>query len=166
MALSANIVKVFIIGKGFFTSHILLADVKDAGDFVAAIRREFDLTAAEARNLELRVVPTEPNVKNAAQLFDDAPEEAAIIDSASLPKPGAWVVGKISSGSFFFSMGVVNLARRKRSQLSTLVTFIPPPSSQVPPRCRAPPSQRLRRLHHKRRFNWNVMIPSSRCTPR
>ena len=95
MALSASVVKVFVIGKGLFVSRIPIAGVEDAGDFVAAIQSKFTLSDIEALHLELRVVSTEPNVKNAQRLFDDAPEEAAIVDSASLPKSGEWVVGKI-----------------------------------------------------------------------
>ena len=93
MALSASVVKVFVIGKGFFTSHILLADVKDAGDFVAAIQRKFALSDIDALHLELRVVSTEPDRDNATALFDASAFE--IKNSATLPKPGAWVVGKI-----------------------------------------------------------------------
>ena len=95
MSPSASVVKVFIVGKSFFKAAVSLNDITDEGDFVAAIRREFDLTASEAVRLQLRVVSSEPDKDNATTLFDDAPEDAAVINSATLPKPGAWVVGKV-----------------------------------------------------------------------
>ena len=61
---------------------------------IAAIKRDFELTAEQALNLELRVVEGEVDDENADVLFDCA-QLHKVTNSRTLPIAGDWLVGKI-----------------------------------------------------------------------
>ena len=95
----AGTVYVFIAGKGRNALPVslvpqALVGVTNVPSLLAAIKRDFVLTAEQVLNLELRVVDGEVDDENADVLFECA-QLRKVTNSRTLPIAGDWLVGKI-----------------------------------------------------------------------
>ena len=95
---SNSVVTVFVIGKQELPCKVQLTG--DCADFVENICRKVRLTIDERNAFVLRTVDGEPNKRNAQSKFASAGETAEIIDTATLPVGGDYVVGEIRGGLF------------------------------------------------------------------
>ena len=98
---SNSFVTVFVIGKQEGPLELDISGVTSYGGLLRALGSIIDLSNQERSALVLRKVDGEPNKRNAQSKFASAGETAEIIDTATLPKVGGYVVGEIRRGLFW-----------------------------------------------------------------